>query len=127
MTEAQIFQIFGLAWFAIGMGMLINPKFLHSTLEEIAHSTMGALSGGLISLTIGYLIVAFHNIWTGGSSLIITIFGCLAIFKGLALFIVTAQTADMYKRLLDHKGRRDAISWVVVLAGLYFLFLGYFA
>ena len=34
MKEIQIFQILGLFFFATGVGMLVNPKFIKNILKE---------------------------------------------------------------------------------------------
>ena len=63
MKEIQIFQILGLFFFATGVGMLVNPKFIKNILKELETSTASMLYGGIISLFIGYFIVAIFYIF----------------------------------------------------------------
>lgn len=127
MSDAQIFQIFGLTFFAIGMGMLANPKLIKSIMDELKSNTLGALYGGLISFTIGFFLVTFHNTWNGGWSLIITIMGWLSLFKGLAFLIHPAGTYSFYKKILGYKNFGSLAAWFVIILGLLSLYLGYFA
>ena len=124
MKEIQIFQILGLFFFATGVGMLVNPKFIKNILKELETSTASMLYGGIISLFIGYFIVAYHNIWAWNESLIITIIGWLALLKGLALLIFPASAIRVYKNI--DKGTYF-ITWLIIVFGMILLYFGYFA
>ena len=123
MTDAQIFQFLGLTFFAIGLGMLITPDLIKNLFRELEKSIVNTFYGGLISLAIGFPLVTFHNIWVWNWSLLITIIGWLAIFKGLALLIAPQATVQMYKHV--KKFQLPTIFFVLGL-GLLMLFLGYF-
>ena len=127
MTEIQIFQLFGLTFFAIGIGMLGNPKFIKNITQELDKSTVGMMYGGLISLAIGYFIVAFHGAWGGGWSFFITIMGWLAIFKGLGLLMHPVGMLNMYKKIISKKSHAIVISWIIIIIGLLSLYFGYIA
>lgn len=63
MSDTQIFQIFSLAYLAIGIGIFINPNFYKRVFEDFTESPTALYFGGFMALLIGYLIVAFHNTW----------------------------------------------------------------
>lgn len=88
MTEAQIFQLFGIMYLAIGLGALINPEFYRKMLTDFGQSRPMIYMGGLGVLVIGYLLVTFHNVWVKGWPVIITVIGWGALFKGLFLLVL---------------------------------------
>lgn len=126
MTDAQIFQWLGLTFFAIGMGMLANPKFLKDMEKDFSTSSTDLFFGGLVCLAIGFPLITFHNIWTGGSTLIITILGWMTVVKGLALLMFPAQMMNFYKKVLV-KGSKSYVSFGVLALGIILLYFGYFA
>ncbi|MFA5962058.1 MAG: hypothetical protein WC848_05230 [Parcubacteria group bacterium] len=127
MSEIQIFQLFGLTFFAIGMGMLVNPKFITNLLREFGRSNFATFFGGLISLAIGYCLIVFHVTTNSLWSLFITLMGWVALFKGLALLMFPVQTGTFYKKIIGKKDNSKAIPWFVIIIGLISLYYGYFA
>jgi hypothetical protein len=124
MTDTQIFQLLGVTFFAIGIGMVANPKFIKNILDELEHSVVNAFYGGLISLVIGYLLITFRNTSNNG---IITVIGWLAIIKGLAFLVFPAATIRFYKKITGNKGYGDFFVWFIIALGIIFLYFGYFA
>jgi len=126
MTDAQIFQWLGIAYFAIGVGMLTNPKFIKDIVKDFLGSTVSVFYGGLACLAIGFPLITFHNVWSLDKSLIITLIGWLALIKGLMLVMLPAFTTSMYKSILE-KENKSYISYGVLTFGIILLYLGYFA
>jgi uncharacterized protein YjeT (DUF2065 family) len=126
MTDAQIFQWLGITFFAMGIGMLTNPKFIKDIVKEFLGSTTLVFFGGLACVAIGFPLITFHNVWTPGSSLIITVIGWVALIKGLALLMFPRQTTDMYKGVLE-KENKTYIGYGVIILGIILLYLGLFA
>lgn len=124
MSEAQIFQLFGLTFFAIGFGMVKNPKFVKNILRELERSTASTFYGGLISLAIGYFLVSFHNVWSLNGSLIITIMGWIALVKGLALIMFPSNAMGLYKNVGKYA---IYAGYFIVVLGIIALYFGYFA
>ncbi len=124
MTDTQIFQLLGLTFFAVGLGMLVNPKFVRNISQALRQSAMDMFLGGLVSLAIGFFLVTFHNVWGWNWSVIITVMGWIALFKGLGFLIAPAHTMRMYKGMLKHA---PFASYFVLRLGILALYLGYFA
>jgi uncharacterized protein YjeT (DUF2065 family) len=126
MTEIEIFQLFGLLFFAIGLGMIANPKFFKTALDEIDQSPLALYIGGLASLAIGYFIVAFHDVWRADWSLIITLLGWLAVIKGVMILVFPISTGKFYKKMAKNKNCLNVAAWVVTVLGVISLLFGYF-
>lgn len=125
MSDAQIFQIFSIVYVTIGIGILINPGFYKKLFEDFIENAAVMYLGGIMALTIGYLIVAFHNTWTKDLSVIITIVGCLAMIKGILILIRPNMIIALSKAILQKESTLKIEAIAVIILGLAFSFLGF--
>ncbi len=105
MADAIIFQILGLAYSAIGLGMLANPRFYEAMIKKMIVDEAVLFLTGLLVLAIGCLLVVYHNIWTGGWTMIITIFGWLAQKKLNTLL----SLSQFFRGRIQRKGVRTPL------------------
>ena len=126
MTDASIFQIFGLTYLAIGLGMLVNPRFYGEMLNKMINNEAVLFVTGLLVFVIGYFLVAYHNIWTGGWTIVITIFGWLALLKGLMMIVVPEQSIKLYRSIKISGGQVSIYGAIVFVLGVIFAYFGYF-
>ena len=129
MTDAQIFQVMGIVYLAVGIGMLINPDFYKKLLAVFSEHPPALYLGGLAALVVGYLLVTFHNIWVIDDwTVIITIFGWLALVKALVLLLlprVAIKTCSLFERQMTKFFSVWAITMTIV--GGLLAWLGFFA
>lgn len=125
MSDAQIFQIFSLVYIAVGIGIFINPDFYKKLFEDFIENAAVLYLGGITALVVGYLILAFHNTWTKDLSVIITIFGWLALIKGILILIQPKIIITLSKAMVQKKGILKIEAIVVIILGLAFAFLGF--
>ena len=125
MSDAQIFQIFSLFYIIVGIGILINPGFYKKLFEDFIENAAVLYLGGAMALTIGYLILAFHNTWTKDLSVIITIFGWLALIKGIVILIRPKIMIALSKAILKNESILKIEAIVIIILGLAFSFLGF--
>ncbi|MHC4691863.1 MAG: hypothetical protein ACYS67_03905 [Planctomycetota bacterium] len=124
MSDAQIFQIISLAYIAVGIGILINPGFYKKLFEDFTEHASFMYLGGIMALAIGYLILAFHNTWTKDLSVIITIFGWIALIKGIVI-LVRPQIVIALAKAMTKPGFLKIEAIAVIILGLVFSFLGF--
>ena len=125
MSDAQIFQIFSLFYIIVGIGILINLGFYKKLFEDFIENAAVLYLGGAMALTIGYLILAFHNTWTKDLSVIITIFGWLALIKGIVILIRPKVMIALSKAILKNESIPKIEAIVIIILGLAFSFLGF--
>lgn len=125
MTDAQIFQLLGLAYVVMGLRGVINKDPYKDLLDGYASSPALLFLTGLVALTVGFLLVTFHNEWSMSWSVIITIFGWLALIKGALILAVPEFFLKMSGAM--QKGRKffRAYAVFVLLLGVLFLLLGF--
>lgn len=127
MTENQIFQLLGFTFFAIGVGMLLDPEFVKKMLAELERSLLGTFLGGLISLVIGYFLVIFRESDANGWSLVLTLIGWIALIKGLIFLMFPQATVNLYKKIIVDKSYTKFMGWFSLVLGTALLYLGFFA
>ena len=125
MSDAQIFQIISIVYITIGIGIFINPGFYKKLFEDFIENAAVLYLGGIMALTIGYLILAFHNTWTKDLSVIITIFGCLAMIKGILILIRPKIIIALSEVMLQKEGILKIEAIAIIILGLAFSFLGF--
>ena len=126
MTDAQIFQLFGLAYTAVSLGgLLTKTDYIQNLLNEFATSPALLHLSGLMAVVVGFLLVTFHNVWVLDWPVIITIFGWLSLIKGLMLIALQG----VYGKIFDFMSKRTTFlkvySVLVLFLGIFFLVLGF--
>jgi len=126
MTDAQIFQLFGLAYTAVSLGgLLTKTDYIQNLLNEFATSPALLHLSGIMAVVVGFLLVTFHNVWVLDWTVIITIFGWLSLIKGLMLMALQG----VYGKIFDYMSKRTTFlkvySVLVLLLGIFFLVLGF--
>ena len=125
MSDAQIFQLFSLVYIAVGVGILINPDFYKKIYQDFIDSGMVVYFGGFTALAIGYLLVTFHNVWEMDWHVIITIFGWIALIKGMLILVRPEAIIAIAKIFVNNEKALKIEAIVVLLLGLLFSFLGF--
>lgn len=125
MTDTQLLQLFGLGFTAIGAGMLINAKMIKRVLLDLEHTAAAIYLSGLISLVTGFLLVTFHNTWSLGWPLIITLTGWAALLKGLSILVYPQFSLGLAERIAQNKLSLKSFAWFSIILGLISLYLGY--
>jgi uncharacterized protein YjeT (DUF2065 family) len=87
MTDEQIFQLLGIAFFPAKLVWVINPQVFRNLINDIIKNSEMLFISGLLAIMIGYLLIAFHNYWAFNRSAIITIIGWVSLIKGLLIII----------------------------------------
>ena len=75
---------------AVAVSMLINPGLVVDLAETVQGEIAFVLVAGLLALVPGLAIVMSHNLWRGWPA-VITIFGWLCVFGGLARILFPYQ------------------------------------
>jgi uncharacterized protein YjeT (DUF2065 family) len=124
MSDGQIFRLFGLVYLVIGLGMFVNPEFYKKLYEDFAENRGVLYIGGLIALSIGFLLVTFHNVWGWYWGVILTVVGWLAVIKGVVILLLPKAMVTIIKWMTKESGLL-LIPVTATILGLFFLILGF--
>ena len=123
MTDAQIYQIFGIGLSAMGVAWVINGQGLKQTLKDIAGNKGVLLTLGSLTLVAGYLIVSVHKT----SSALIIFLGWVSLLKGLGIILVSSSTINLATLYSKLRAYYSAMPWLILVFGLILLYLGFLA
>lgn len=127
MNDTQIFQLFGLSLTVMGLAWIIDPRSLVRLVKNMLENESVLLLYGLLALISGYLLVTFHNTWTGGSATVITLLGWLALIKGLFITMIPPFGIKLAKFPRPLRKYFNFVPWIVLIVGLFSLYIGYLA
>jgi len=126
MTDSSIFQILGLTYLAIGLGMLTSPRFYKEMINKMIDNEAVLFLTGLLVFVIGSFLAVYHNIWTGSRTIIITVFGWLALLKGLMMIVIPEKSIRLYRLIKISEGQLGVYGIIVFVIGIIFACLGRF-
>ena len=125
MTDAHIFQLLGLTYAAVGLRGIVNKNSYEEIIKDSIDSPALYYLFGFIILVIGFLLVTFHNEWSMSWSVIITIFGWIALIEGVLILALPA----LFLKISSWMVKKDKFLRVYAVAGLllgvFFLILGF--
>lgn len=85
MSDIQIFQVAGLIYFSVGLGMLFDMESFKKMYKDFAKNPSLMFITGMVAAVVGYLIVVNHNVWEWNRAVLITVIGWAALLKGLTM------------------------------------------
>lgn len=112
-----------IGWYLVVFGLLILLRYEHvrSCMAEVMAQRGLFFLLGVITLTLGLLMVVSHNVWVMGWPVIVTILSWLVLISGvLRLFWPDAQ--KMGKSFLVEPMRMKIVAVVFLILGGYLLF-----
>ena len=118
--EHSIFlaKVFSLYFITISLSMVFNRAYFIEAAFETVQAKGLSLLTALITLILGILLVLIHNVWVSDWRVLITIFSCLTLFKGIVRLLMPAKMhklGDIYQ----HSFFYYFVAVVMLLLGIY--------
>ena len=123
MDVKNVFQFLGVIYTVIGLAILLNPKYYKHMIEEYSRSAPVMFLNGCIVLAMGYFFLVANSSWSGGTPLIVTIIGWLAIVKGIYILFLPQNYAKIAKSIKLHFLTFEGS--LAVIMGIILLYLGF--
>lgn len=121
MTDAQIFQIFGIGLFAMGLAWIMQPTGFRKTLRDVYNSKGILLTLGIFTLVVGYMIIALHRT----DFVLITILGWTSLAKGIGIILLSATDMEISSLYVKLKTYYSILPWCIFFIGIFLLGLGF--
>ncbi len=125
MTDAQIFQFIGLTYAAVGIRGIIDKESYRDILKGSIDSPALYYLFGLLALVLGFLLVTFHNEWSMSWSVIITIFGWIALIEGVLIIAYPPLFIKISNWMVKKDKFLRVYAGLALLLGALFLILGF--
>lgn len=117
----------------IGWYLVIVSLYMLLRREQVAAVMLDVLQQrglffvmAIITLIIGLLLVASHNVWVMGWPVIITLFGWLVLVAGVMRLVCSETASQMARSFIDHPVRMQAAGIISLVIGLFLLFRVYY-
>ena len=126
MNDAQIFQVFGLTYLAVGIGFFLNPQMLKRLLSGFRDNVPLMFFMGMMTLALGFIMVTFHNRWYWHWGIIITIIAWLGLIKGFVLLVLPGL---MDRMLVWYENKLAVMKFyplIIIAFGAFLAILGFF-
>lgn len=97
--DISVFLLKFWGWYCIIFFFVLsfNPKRIKQIVDNLQDARFLIILS-LFAIIIGLLNVLIHNIWEANSKLLVTLFGWLALIKGIILFTFPKQTINLLKQ-----------------------------
>jgi len=123
--SAFIARLMGPLLLVNALAILVNRKGFQEMISGATRNPAVIYFAGLLTLLAGLLIVEFHNVWTLGWPLIITLIGWLAIIGGIARTMFPARMAVIGESIVSRERLMVGGAVVSALVGGFLTIRGY--
>ncbi len=120
-----IAKLIGPICIAGGLGMLFNTAVFKAMFEHGLHDHLLIYLAGFIALTGGLAVVVLHNKWECNWTVIITLFGWLAVIGGIVRMVAPQIVEEYGERVIAHHTFFLVDGWTAVLLGVLLSYFGY--
>ncbi len=117
-ASRTIAALLGPTLVATALMVLLNLGAMPSMIEELSKFPMMIVLAGYAAFVPGLAIVYFHNRWTGGWPVLITVFGWLSVIIGFARMVLPMQLVGIMQ------AAGPALHVVLPVAGVVFPLVG---
>lgn len=124
MSDAQLFQLFGLIYFGLGLSGILDRDALKKMVLDFADSPALIYISGIVIIVPGFLLVTFHNVWAWEMGLVVTILGWLLFIKGFTLIAFPAFNQKICRKAAKWNKFFKIWPYIAVVVGLVILGLG---
>lgn len=124
-TSLFLAKVLGAYFVVVGLAFLVNKKALKMIIHEAQDDTFLLITGS-ISLIVGILLVASHNLWVADWRVLITICGWSSLLKGAFALFFSGLSKQIVKQF-SSTILMPASLVIVVLLGLFLTYQGFWA
>ncbi len=119
-VSKTIAALLGPTLVATAVMVLVNLGEMPALIDELSKNPMLVVLAGYAAFVPGLAIVYFHNRWTGGWPVLVTVIGWLWLIVGLVRMVFPIQLSAMAARL------SPAINVFLPIVAIVFLLIGGF-
>lgn len=106
-TSLDFARVMGPVMMIMGLSLALNRDAITKMARDFMKSPALVFLAGFLTLLLGMIIVAFHNVWVAGWPVLITLFGWVMIAAG----IVRMNFAERLKKMGEGMLGSDAVMY----------------
>jgi hypothetical protein len=110
---------------AIAASLLLNLGTMPALVEQASHDPALIYVSGILMFVAGLAIVRAHNRWTLGWTVLVTIFGWLALFSGVGRMVFSTQLGQLAAGAVQNTRVVPVMAVVLLALGAFLSFKAY--
>jgi len=118
-------QLFGLVLIVKGLFILIRPEEARKMVYEIGKSRLLTYSIGMFVVIIGLFLTMIHNVWTTTPAAVVSAIAWLTLLKGILIVFAPNATENIFKPFLKNDSDVRGLAIVVLIVGVYLVYIGF--
>jgi len=119
-----IAKIASVIYLSAGVGAFLSADYYRNIAADMFGNAGLTFLAGFMTVIIGFLIVYFHNTWVKNWTVLITIIGWLALFKGIILIVCPQFIRGISETMLAGQGT-IIFPYTAFCLGLLFAYFGF--
>lgn len=125
MTTIFLANIIGWYFVIIGLYLVLKHDQLKPAVKELLKNPGVFFLMATVTLILGLLLVASHNIWVMGWPVIITLIAWITLIKGLIRLFFPSVVHNIAKNMLENAMLMKIMGLIVLIIGLFLLYKVY--
>lgn len=118
-------QIFGLTLMIFAVVGFVRPAIIVGVMRDLRPFSLAVLIAGFIGIVGGLAIILSHNIWVADWRIVITLFGWVALLKGITYVAFPEMLVNTTTGIFEKKRNRTIALWLAFLLGVYLVSNGF--
>jgi hypothetical protein len=123
--EILVARMFAILYLVIGIAGVMDKKYFLNMTNEIMKNPGLRFTWAMFAFVAGFLIISYHNVWTGWP-IIVTLIGWIGLIKGIMILLfpkMLEKKANMvFKGVLA-----GAMPYICIILGLIVGYFGFLA
>jgi hypothetical protein len=124
-TSKTIAALLGPTLIASAASIFLNLDAWPAMVDQAFHNPALVLVAGYPLFVAGLAIVHFHNQWTGGWPVVVTVLGWLAVVSGLSRILFPMRLAGIATRAVQTAGVMPISAVIILIVGAFLSFKAY--
>ncbi len=116
-TSKTIAALLGPSLAVGAISVLANVAAWPALVEDASRSPALVVFAGYLSFVPGLAIVYFHNRWTGGWPVLVTVMGWVLLLGGFSRIVFPMQVAELATRMVAAPALFLAVAVILLLVG----------
>ncbi len=126
-TSQLLARVIGPYMLIAGLGLLISRDRYIDMLANMKSQPLLLMVMGAFTLLLGLLLLQFHNIWTMGWPVLVTLIGWITVLKGAVAMIAPQAMSHMAEKFKNKPTLLSMQAAIAILFGAFMSYMGYFA
>ncbi len=124
-TSKTIAALLGPTLIASAVSIFLNLDAWPSMVSQAFNNPALVFVAGYPLFVAGLAIVRFHNQWTGGRPVVVTVLGWLTVVSGLSRILFPTRLAEIATRAVQTPGLMPIVAIIILSLGAFLSFKAY--